>query len=77
MAEMSESGYKLLAINVILQAVEDYQGPNRTEVEAFLNTAWFEALADMSGIDPQNARKSINTGQTKKATIRRGEVCLL
>jgi hypothetical protein len=69
-------GYKLLATNIILMAVQDIKGSKKNDVDKFINSEWFEVLAEFSGIDPRNARRAIVSGNIKNATLKRGKVCL-
>jgi|GEM_PF-1423565 hypothetical protein len=68
--------YRELANQIILKAVEDYHRGHKEDVCQFANTEWFSVLAEISGIDPINARSKLQSGRLQKATLKRDEVCL-
>jgi hypothetical protein len=77
MFNAKQHNYQTLASKIILQAVEDYYQGNKDDVIEFFETAWFETIAEISGIDPQNAKATIRSGQLQHACLKRGEVCQL
>ena len=77
MNETEFVGYRVLATRIILQAVKDYQGNRKYDVDKFINTEWFVVLAEIAGINPRQVRCALTSGQINKMTIRRGKVCLL
>jgi hypothetical protein len=66
----------MLVAKIILQAVEDYEVCRDHDVQTFIYSEWFELLAEFSGIDPENARRSLEFGRINKVRLRRGELCL-
>jgi hypothetical protein len=76
MSETEFVPYKKLASSIILTAVEDIKNKKRVEVDKFINTEWFDILSNIAGIDPENARGKLLTGDLVDAKLVRGEVCL-
>jgi hypothetical protein len=68
--------YRMLASQILLQAVEDYHHGHKDDVCQFANTEWFNILAEISDIDPINARTALTSGKLQTASLQRGKVCL-
>lgn len=76
MTEFDFTPYRVLASTIILTAAEDMKNGKKDEVNKFINTEWFDTLSDIAGINPENARGKLITGNLVDAKLVRGEVCL-
>jgi hypothetical protein len=62
---------KELATAIILQAVKDHRNPGyQADVDEFLDSPWFETLADATGINPENAREKLKQGEAHVKNFR-------
>ena len=64
MSNINIEGYKKIAQNVLLQAVKDFEGKNKHAIKEFVKSEWFNVLAEISGINPDNARQKIISEKT-------------
>ncbi len=60
-----------LASAVLLKALQDWSNPRRRqEVEAFLDSEWFNSLAQIVELDPNAVRIKWRAGQFEQLQIR-------
>jgi hypothetical protein len=60
-----------LAGAILLKAVEDWDDPrNRSEIDDFLDSPFFEAITDLLGLDPQDIRLQLRTGKYQRLNMR-------
>ena len=68
---MSNSGLERLLRAVVIRAVQDYRDDEfRRDVQDFLKSEYFEAMADAVDLDPYMVRAKTVTGQINTDCIR-------
>jgi hypothetical protein len=60
-----------LVAAILIKAVEDWNDPNlRPDVETFLYSQWFNQLAEMLEMNPQNLRSKLINGDYERLNLR-------
>ena len=56
---------------ILLKAIEDWQdSKKRPEIEEFLESDWFNTLAEVLNLDPSNIRDQLRQGSYQRLDIR-------
>jgi hypothetical protein len=56
---------------ILLKAIEDWKDPKkRPEIEEFLESDWFNTLAEVLNLDPSNIRDQLRRGNYRRLNIR-------
>jgi hypothetical protein len=68
--ERSTSMERLIGA-ILLKAVEDWNDPKkRPEIEEFLESEWFNALAEILSLDPVHLRNQLRQGTHRRMSLR-------
>jgi len=76
MTDVTDFGLMEVAKSIIVQAADDYRETGDDAVKLFFYSEWFEDLAELTGLNPVEARVAVETNQLVKAVIKRGKLCL-
>jgi len=56
---------------ILLKAIEDWDDPkHRSEIEEFLESDWFNALAEVLNLNPAAIRDQLRQGSYQRLSIR-------
>jgi restriction endonuclease Mrr len=60
-----------LASAILLQTMKDWENSKeRTEIQGFLESRWFETLAELTELDPVKIRVQVITGNYQRKILR-------